>query len=57
MKKVLYSVAEVSAMINAGKVLSLAGVESLLSQLPAGKWIGGTTPYFMTPEGGCICET
>ncbi len=56
MKKVLYSVAEVSAMINAGKVLSLAGVESLLSQLPAGKWIGGTTPYFMTPEGGCICE-
>jgi len=39
-------------MIKAGKSLSLAGSEELLSQLPPGNWVGGTTPYFMGDEGG-----
>ena len=50
--KVLFTVNEVSAMINQGKKLLLAGDESLIRQLPAGQWIAGTIPYFMAEEGG-----
>lgn len=56
MSKVMFTVSEVAEMIKAGKVLTVAGVEKLLSQLPAGRWIGGTTPYFMTEEGGLVSE-
>jgi len=49
----LMSVAEVSALIRQGRCLSLAAPEAVLSSLPAGSWIGGTTPYFMTPDGVC----
>lgn len=48
----LYSVEETIAAIEDGKVLWLAGDEALLEQLPKGRWIGGTIPYFMSPEGG-----
>ncbi len=48
----LHEVAEVKAMIAAGKRLLLAGEEALLKQLPAGNWIGGSIPYFMTEQGG-----
>lgn len=48
----LMSVEQVIEKINAGKVLALAGDESLLAQLPRGSWIGGTIPYFMSDEGG-----
>ena len=48
------SVAEVSAMIEDGQVLTLAGDEALLSKLPKGNWIGGSIPYFMAPAGGQI---
>jgi hypothetical protein len=34
-------------MILAGDKLLLAGDAKLLSQLPAGNWIGGSTPYFI----------
>lgn len=47
----LMSVADVSALIRAGRCLSLAAPEAVLASLPAGSWIGGTTPYFMTPSG------
>ena len=47
MKQSLYTVEEVSAMIREGKKLLLAGDDKLLSQLPKGDWIGGTTPYFI----------
>jgi hypothetical protein len=43
----LFSPEEVSAMIRAGNKLLLAGDIELLSQLPKGDWIGGTTPYFI----------
>jgi len=39
-------------LILKGKVLHIAADESLLNQLPKGKWIGGTTPYFITENGG-----
>lgn len=48
----LASVQEVSAAILSGRCLSIAGDEHLLVQLPAGKWVGGTIPYFMGQDGG-----
>ena len=43
----LFTPEEVSAMIRAGHYLLLAGDAKLLSQLPAGNWIGGSTPHFI----------
>jgi len=43
----LFTPEEVSSMICAGNSLLLAGDAKLLSQLPAGNWIGGTTPFFI----------
>lgn len=43
---------EAISEIQSGKLLSIAADESLLRQLPKGNWIGGTTPYFITDEGG-----
>lgn len=51
MKK-LYTVEEVIELINRGRILSLAGDERVMSQLPKGKWVGGSTPYFMDEERG-----
>lgn len=56
MKKYLYTVEETAEMIKAGKKLVVAGDMPLLEQLPEGDWIGGTSPYFMTPEGGKIIK-
>lgn len=46
------TVAELAAMIRAGRILLLAGSEALLAQLPAGRWIGGTATAFLTDAGG-----
>ena len=43
-------------LIQEGKILHIAADESLLSQLPKGKWIAGTTPYFITEQGGIISK-
>lgn len=51
-KSALYTIAEASEMIVQGRFLLIAGDESLLSLLPPGKWIGGTTANFMAPGGG-----
>jgi len=48
----LVSVDEAKAAIENGRVLWLAGDEDLLKQLPKGRWIGGSIPYFMGTEGG-----
>ncbi|HEY6007848.1 MAG TPA: hypothetical protein VIU40_05945 [Geobacteraceae bacterium] len=48
----LKAAAEVASLIRDGRKLALAASEELLAQLPAGDWIGGTIPYFMTDEGG-----
>jgi len=50
--KYVFHIDEVIRMINNGAILALAGSESLLSKLPKGKWVGGTTPYFMGDDGG-----
>ena len=47
MSQGLFTPEEVSSMIRAGNSLLLAGDVKLLSQLPAGNWIGGTTPFFI----------
>ncbi len=48
----MYDVTEVKDKIKRGQILMLAGDEEILKQLPAGKWIGGSIPYFMTEQGG-----
>lgn len=52
MKGYMYDVIEVKAKITRGERLLLAGDENLLKILPAGDWIGGSIPYFMTEQGG-----
>ncbi|MBY6003871.1 hypothetical protein KUV62_08135 [Salipiger bermudensis] len=54
MKNAMMSVAEAAALIEAAKVLVIAGSEAALSQLPKGCWIGGTSVYFMTDTGGRV---
>lgn len=48
----LLNIVDASAMIASGATLHIAGDEDALSRLPKGNWIGGTIPYFITPEGG-----
>ncbi|MDR3641551.1 MAG: hypothetical protein P4L39_09545 [Humidesulfovibrio sp.] len=52
MEQDILTQAEVAQRILSGKTLLLAGDERLLAQLPKGKWIGGTIPYFITPSQG-----
>ncbi len=47
---------EAVALINEGKILHIAADDTLLKKLPKGKWIGGTTPYFMSSEGGILTK-
>src|SRR5574343_1017954 len=48
----LYTIAEASRLIEAGRFMTIAGDEAALRQLPPGHWLGGTIPYFMTENGG-----
>lgn len=45
---------EVSKLISDGKLLHISGTEDLLKKLPKGNWIGGSTEYFMTKDGGKV---
>ena len=45
---------ETVEVINEGKLLHIAGAEALLRKLPKGRWIGGSTEYFMTEDGGKV---
>jgi hypothetical protein len=47
MDNMLKTFRETTEMIRQGKLLHIAGVESLLRDLPAGNWIGGSTGRFM----------
>ncbi|MDR1619378.1 MAG: hypothetical protein LBS18_01750 [Clostridiales bacterium] len=40
--------------ISGGGLLHIAATEELLKKLPKGNWIGGSTEYFMSQEGGKI---
>ena len=50
----LFTFDEASKKINAGELLHIAGTEALLRQLPKGRWVGGSTEYFMTKDGGKV---
>lgn len=54
MRNRLMPLGEAADLIRAGAVLAVAGRPAALAALPKGQWIGGTTPYFMTAEGGVI---
>ena len=56
MSSELVSVEHAAELINSGARLLIAGDEALLRRLPAGEWIGGTTPYFMAGEGGVATQ-
>lgn len=43
-------------LIEEGKALHIAADETLLEKLPKGKWIGGTTPYVMSDDGGLLTK-
>lgn len=53
--KSLMTVQEASELILDGKNLLIAGDEVLLAKLPRGEWVGGTSPYFMSENGG-LCS-
>jgi hypothetical protein len=54
MRRHLLGVEEVSALIRRGETLLLAGDEDRLRELPRGRWIAGTIPYFMSDDGGLV---
>jgi hypothetical protein len=54
MKNSHLSQAKAAAVINSGAIAVFAGSEEALKGLPKGKWIGGTSPYFMTTAGGVV---
>jgi hypothetical protein len=53
---VLKTLNEVSEMINSEKWLHISGSEDLLKKLPNGNWIGGSTEYFMSQDGGIVTD-
>jgi hypothetical protein len=52
----LITLEETVKLINEGRILHIAADDSLLMKLPKGKWIGGTTPYFISKEGGIFTK-
>ena len=52
LSNIIVDVNQAKELINQGKLLVIAGDHQLLKNLPKGNWIGGSIPYFMTPEGG-----
>ena len=50
----LCTIDDANALIAQGRPLHIAGDEAALGLLERGSWIGGTTPYFLTSDGGCI---
>ncbi|MDI6401350.1 hypothetical protein QLX67_05030 [Balneolaceae bacterium ANBcel3] len=50
----LYCPEELSDLIRAGRVFCIAAEEQLLKKLPRGNWIGGSSPYFMSDQGGVV---
>ena len=56
MKKIMHTSEEVIKLIAQDKVLLLSGNEDVLKKLPKGKWIGGTSSYFMSENGGIISD-
>jgi len=47
---------DVSGLIKDNRLLHIAGAENALRQLPRGKWVGGSTEYFVAHEGGRVSD-
>ncbi|MEM6735878.1 MAG: hypothetical protein AAGC64_05565 [Bacteroidota bacterium] len=56
MKNKLYTLEEAQNLLEEGVTAIVGAEESLLKQLPKGKWIGGTMPYFMAEGGGTVSQ-
>jgi hypothetical protein len=52
MQNGLVSFDEAVGLLSSGRYFTVAADEALLRKLPAGHWIGGSTPYFVGHEGG-----
>ena len=52
MRNEFMTVAQAAEQISTGQAMLVAGSPAVLAQLPPGNWIGGSTPYFMTAQGG-----
>ncbi len=52
MERKLYTIEQVKQFIAEQKIMVLTGAADVLSELPEGKWIGGTIPYFMDADSG-----
>jgi hypothetical protein len=52
MRNEFLTINQAASLIHEGKVLLIAGSAGVLAGLPRGRWIGGSTPYFMTASGG-----
>ena len=47
---------DAAKLIDEGRTLLVAAPEAVLASLPRGRWVGGTTPYFMGPQGGVVAQ-
>ena len=56
MKNELLSVDEAADRIRSGAPVVVAGAAELMKQLPQGNWVGGTTAYFVTENGGAVVD-
>lgn len=54
MRNTLMTPKQAADRITAGATLVIAGDEAALRGLPRGRWIGGTSAYFMTESGGHV---
>tara|TARA_Y100001960_G_scaffold333814_1_gene441184 strand:+ start:1455 stop:2432 length:978 start_codon:yes stop_codon:yes gene_type:complete len=54
--KTIFTLQETIELIKQDQALMIAGDESLLTELPTGNWIGGTTAYFIGDEGGAVSK-
>jgi hypothetical protein len=54
MKNLFTTADEAATHIRRGAIAVISGTEDVLAGLPTGRWVGGTTPYFMAPGGGTI---
>lgn len=52
MRNLFLAATEAAELISSGAAMFVSGPEALLDGLPRGRWIGGTTAYFVTEDGG-----
>ncbi len=57
MRNLFLTSEEAISVVHSGVTAIFAGSEDALRKLPGGNWIGGTTPYFVTEDGGLVDET